>query len=247
MIKIFFIFLLLFLFSIPVHAQNKPIEFITTSYANLTKLYAGLNAFDWQNPQIIDSYLRITECDLFKKYARNEFEWNKLRTAMGGHLTQYKSQLPSYMEFVLPISLQAYDFNLNGFNFSPENKIQSTTRLIVSTNSKSNISSCAAGSIYVVSAHFPLNMVLSFEKPFELSFITVPQEVAEKYLIFIGRNKNSQQIERSAFLRIRFRAERWQPLLKDGSETLAHMYGALVSVDVFADKELTLPLFSKKL
>jgi hypothetical protein len=247
MSKQFCVFLLILFLALPSHAQSKLPEFIPTSYANLTKLNAGLNVFDWNDPQIIDSYLRITECDLYKRYAQDEFEWNKLRTSMRDYLLKYKTPLPAHMEFVRPIKLSEYNFNLNGFAFATSDKILTTTRLIVSGNADKNISPCASDRMSVVSIHFPLNMVLSFEKPFELSFIPVPQEIAEQYVRFLDQNKSSQRDGRQAFLRIRFLAERWQPLLKDGSDEFIHMYGSLVSLDVFADKDLTLPLFSKKL
>ncbi len=205
-----------------------------------------MNTYNWDDPAVIDSYLRVVECPLFKDFAKDEFEWQKVRVATKQHLLQNKSSFSNHFEFVRSLHLEAYDFNLGGFKVRNEDILLPTTRMLVSANSAGSVSDCALDNLGVITLHFPLNMVLSFERPLELSFVPVSQEIAEKYLKMLQENKRSRQKERLAYLRLRFKAQQAQPILKDGSDSFAHVYGDLLAVDVFADKELTLPLYSKK-
>ena len=49
------------------------------TYAKLAQLYWALSKLDPKKDTDIDNFLLINECDIYKQYRSNEFEWKDIR------------------------------------------------------------------------------------------------------------------------------------------------------------------------
>ena len=88
------------------------------TFSNNTRLYWLLHVYNTDNDDLIDNYLKATECDLFTRFFLNEFEWRKVRQATRTYLDKYKHTFPRRFEYIQPLSLDRYNFDLKGFPLS---------------------------------------------------------------------------------------------------------------------------------
>jgi len=84
-------------------------EYILGTYLELTKLYWTLNKFDINDNQAIENFLIITECDLYKRYHDNEFEWTQIIEDTRKYIANNLPMWPTTYEIIIPLYLDRYD------------------------------------------------------------------------------------------------------------------------------------------
>ena len=108
--------------------QEESIVYVEPTYANYAKTYWRLKKFDVNDDAAVDNFMKITECDLYKEFAHNEFEWRGIRQASRNYLEGNKKNFPVHFRFVQPISLGEYDFERGGFRIAREHAMNSINR-----------------------------------------------------------------------------------------------------------------------
>lgn len=218
-------------------------EYISPTYDNIARVLWALEVKDLFDDKAIDGYLQIAECHLFQKFYSNEFRWKKIREGTRDYLEKYKSKFPRRFEYVQPISLDRYDFALKGFPIMPEQQFVGATRLQFSANAQ-GATKCPEVLLPNFSG-YPSGAVLNLKTPFNLSFVRVPEVLAKEYLKMVENIAVRAYEGRPAFIRFRIRVDQFLNEESIDQGNFANFSGALEKIEVFADRELLLPLYTQ--
>src|SRR5262245_27980767 len=61
--------------------DNTPQYYEEPTVQKFSQLYWAISKLDPTNDTDIDNFLMINECDIYREYAHNEFEWKEIREA----------------------------------------------------------------------------------------------------------------------------------------------------------------------
>lgn len=217
--------------------------YFEVNYDNLVRTLWAMNAHALDDDLMIDNYLKVTECNLYRKFYMSEFEWQKIRGATRKYLMKYKDTFPKRYEYVQPIFLDRYDFSLRGFSLMPDSVYQQTTRLEIASGVFRNAK--CGDSLPSAITGYPDHVALTIRRPFKLSFIRVNEALAKEYLAFLKNRFNNAESGRPAFVRFRVRLDK---LLPDSSEAQAlytNYEGVVESIEIFADRDLMFKLYEQ--
>lgn len=213
------------------------------TYPNLYRLAWAMNAFDKKDDDVLDKYLMVTECSLYKKFYENEFEWEKVRKAAKKYLSQYgTSNKSTYYEFVQPLYLGRYDDKLQGF---PVENPESYTALKVLQMANFSPGDTSCGKFSMDASKYPGSASLSIISPLTLTFISVDRDTAKSYLAWRADNKLSNKEGRAVFAKYRVRIDQFVDRRRMEGGYAFMFNGRLMQVDVYADKEYLMPLYSQ--
>ena len=95
-------------------------EYKRSNYENMSHVFWLFDMPDLNNNEDVDIFLQINECDLFKKYYGDEFEWGPLREVMRDFLKKNKETFSRKLYFDLPIQVGKY--NVENGHFGVESK-----------------------------------------------------------------------------------------------------------------------------
>lgn len=227
-------------------APKRQVEHTYTqmSYDNLYRLAWSYDAYALSNDEALTVFLQITECNLYKKFFQNEFEWEKIKVATREYLKNNKENVSRYYEYVQPIYMGRYDYSLQGFplndaskNFKAQKNFQFASFFPGDT---------ACGKFDINQQAYPSTAVLSVTSPLNLSFIRVPLPLAQKYIEWRSKQGISTQDNRQAFIRYRIRIDAYDGLKGFGTgQNSFNFRGKLLRLDVFADQDMLLPLYNQ--
>ncbi|MGH1398308.1 MAG: DUF4852 domain-containing protein [Alphaproteobacteria bacterium] len=161
-----------FAFSTVADAQEK--EYSKPLFSNLSKLYWSLDKFRISDSEAVDNYMRINECDIFRDYYFNEFEWRGIREKTRAFLENNKSTFNKRFEFAQPLSLGEYDFNKGGFHVIEDQKINATKRFQLYADDY-GAEYCK---INEVLRDYPNMLVVELNRPLSVDFIPVEEDRA---------------------------------------------------------------------
>ncbi len=214
------------------------------TYESLFKLAWSFDAYSVSDDDALNAYLVVTECNLYNKFFQNEFEWEKIKIATRKFILENKDKAPRYYEYVQPIFMGRYDYSLQGFPIVEDAEEFKGQKNFQFANFRAGETSC--GSVSISSSKFPGTGVLNISSPLNLSFIRVPLPLAEKYIEWRTNQKNIDDTKRQAYIRYRIRIDAYDGIkgFSGGLEAF-NFRGKLMRLDVFADKELLLPLYNQ--
>ena len=218
-------------------------SYVQPSYANLARTLWSLNFHSIENDTAIDDFLMISECGLYERFFKNEFEWKKIREATRDYLSKHKSSFPRRYEYVQPLMLDRYDFSLKGFSLMKGSDFKSSDRLEMATNLK-NKDQCQ-GLKYDYIKGYPSNMMVILKQPFKLSFVRVNEDLAKEYLKILADREININQGRPAYMRFRIRFDRYVGTEVVGQREYAILGGALETIEVFADRDLMFKLYEQ--
>jgi len=159
-----------------------PAKYYPGTLKNLSQLYWALGRLNSEKDQHIDDYLMINECDLFKDYTFNEFEWLKIRE-LGRTQIQERMQernFPVRFEFVQELKLYKYDFKEQGFIVTPDFSVSGIRRFeIFATDSKEKV--CGIDDLPGNSPYYK-GIMLELNRPVQFDLLPMSSTDAEKYL-----------------------------------------------------------------
>jgi hypothetical protein len=150
------------------------------SLKNLANLFWALNFSDVANDAHIDYYLRLTECEIFRKFISSEFEMKEIREATRKFVIDNRNDFSMRFELVQQIYLRDYDLKRRAFKIDPKYQIQSVRRFEMITSD--NYSAPVCGKRPVGVGSLPLGLILEFSRPFTLTYVPAPTDVAAAYL-----------------------------------------------------------------
>ncbi len=229
------------------NTDKKPLPnyFARINLQSLTKLAWALGAYDPSDMEAVDHYLMVNECHLYHKFFHNDFEWDKVRRATASYLKKYRQNVPRFYEFVQPVKLQRYDFKLQGFALEDVGNYISVNDFQLAYGT-SDTNECGDKFKGVDTPKYPIAGVLKIKSPFSLPFMRVPEEVAQQYISLLSKNNvDVQRAGRPAYLRFRFGVSNYSGTTIYSREPFFFFKGRLISVELFADKDLTLPMYAQ--
>lgn len=213
------------------------------SYAGLTKLAWSYGAFSIDNLKDLNSYIIITECSLYNKFFSNEFEWEKIRKATKEFIVNEKNNVSRYYEYVQPIFMDRYDYSLQGFPIMEADKNLKGQKNLQFANFQNGATEC--GSYNLGDGIYPSVGVLTLSSPLTLTFIRVPQKLAQQYIDWRAKSGIGTTDNRQAFIRYRIRIDGYEGIKKYDAINAFNFNGKLMRLDVFADQEMMLPLYNQ--
>lgn len=157
---------------------------------NLANLYWAMGYADIANDQHIDHYLKITECEIFRKFISSEFEMKEIRDATRKFIVDNRNEFSTRFELVQEVLLRDYDLKRRAFKIDPRFQIQSVRRFEMVTSEDIFAATCAQkGKDRMV---FPPGLILEFSRPFTLTYVPVPDDIALAYIE--EKNKKFQKV-----------------------------------------------------
>lgn len=214
-------------------------KYVLPTVANLSQLYWEKGALDLENDAYIDNYLLINECDIYKQFYNDEFEWARIRKATRMMLQSQSDEFSDQFQIMMPIDLGRYDMKRKGFPLINNTSFLDLRRIEIGGNSL-NADICGnKGNI----DGYPRNLILVLSKPFNFDFVELDEHIAQAYIIrqkyepakMPGHLKD-KNFNRLAFARIRMKMDKYQGETNTrGQHKLAIMFGRLEGIDIFED------------
>lgn len=238
----------------PPPADDDELEYKDYIYENATmekisQLYWALGKLDTNNNQHIDGYLALNECDIFKKYNKNEFEWNKIREAARQFLAQSKAGFPMRFAIVQPVYLGKYNFEKQAFSILKEYQINGIRRFeILASNYKKDDCTNAANS-----DDYPEGLIAELSRPIILESLKMDEAAAqvfteEKELEYkdIRKNTHKSHLFRDAYvvLKIKFFASQGFSKAQPGKYWPTFL-AVLEGFEIYADRNMTKLLYEE--
>ncbi len=229
-------------------------KYVDPTYQNLAKLYWALGILDVNNAKLIDNFIAITECEMYKTYVNNDLEWNEIRQATRDHLRNNYKTFPTNFKITIPLFLGSYNFEEEYFDVDQKASSIDSARKI-ETVYYTKLATCGlSGEI----EGYPRNLILYLNRPFSLPRLPIEKELARLFLDDINSeetqrinkllnpNTTGDSTNRMGYLELMFRVHSY----KESSNTSSGMLKAVVFaqidyIKVYADFEKEKLLFKK--
>lgn len=252
--KSVFFFLVLVFLSFPVAAEQTEHEYQRVTITSLSDLYWAIDMLDLDNETHLDNYMKINECEMYTEFYRNEFEWKGLRDAVKASLVKGKMDLPTRYEYMQKIHLDDYDFETGKFSIYRPYQIDRIYRFEIQAQDFHN-SVCTEGRFI---EGYPPGIVVSLNRPFSLSEIPVPKDIASAYVAEKAKaldGMNERQLagmerheRRDAYLVLQFNITGFDKVLEYSStDLLAQVNAELDGYEVYGDVNGDMLLYKHKM
>ncbi len=213
------------------------------NYKNLAKLYWAVGMHNIHNNAAIDGFLRVTECDLYKKYAHDDFKWEEIREATKKLLAKDRHSFPTTFEILLPLSLGNYDMRREAFTILDETSFKNMKKIDIALSS-GTADKCGSA-VYI--KEYPESVIMILDQPFNFAEVPVKPEVAD---LFIHEatvvDQASLNYKRDAYLRVLVSFSSYVNIANMAGGTFAAvMHAKIDAIEVYADSRRTKPLYIK--
>ena len=219
------------------------------TFEKFSQLFWALSKMDINKNADVDFFLMINECDIYKDYFHNEFEWQTIRQSSKEFLTQNKSTFPLRYEMMQPLKLGEYNTKTEKFEIMPEYQIKNTRRFEIMANNYTadicNYGNRAGEEI----PGYPRGLLIELTRPIMITSLPVDPVnarlyIEEKLKSFKGlqaqhQNVSNLYLARDAYLvmKIKFFAYRKDLQSKASGYQLAEVLGILEGIEVYADRK----------
>jgi len=232
--------------------MTDPKRYREPNMENFSKLYWALGMMDLSNDEMVDNYMAINECDIYKDYKFNEFEWKNIRNSARELLKKETPTFPTRFSFMQEIRLTDYDIEKGGFHIHENYDVENSRRFEVSAASKTE-EICGFRSDI---PHYPRGIVVELSRPFELDFFPVNRKLAEAYIeekMEDFRNlkpkfQTQQNLyeARTAYMEINVKLFSFTGFTRSSQyANLASTVGVLESAKIYADRDKEVLLYAK--
>lgn len=225
--------------------DNVVLRYVPSSHENILRLIWLLKGFQYDDVNAINAYIKVSECSLYLKYYNDDFEWRKIQKATLDYLTKYSKSFSNYLEITQPIQVDRYDFDLRGFTLRNPQELTNVAAIQL-LQTKYGITKCEGVNVDI--EKYTGTSILKLKNTINIGYIRASDKVAKAYLQYVQDNSGAlNQEKKIMYVRYRVRVDRYI-----GPETLpsigrAQMFsGKVLQLDVFADQQLLLPIFSQK-
>jgi hypothetical protein len=227
------------------------------SRQKFSRLYWALGMLDLKEDKSVDDFLQINECDIYKDYYYNEFEWKNVRESGRQFLAENMNKFPLRFEVVQPLLLGEYDLQTESFEILPDYQIKETSRIEVFPQDYADIvcQDDGSGRIQQIE-NYPIGVVAEFNRPLNLVTVPVPDALARAYIeeklaTFKKLRADRQNQEnlynfRDAyiFMHMKFFAYKDQ-FTNNENYRMAEIMAVLEGFEIYADKEKKMLLWSQ--
>lgn len=233
--------------------------YLPPTLSNLSKLYWKMSMLDLKKDLDVDNYMLINECDIYRDYFHNEFEWKNIRETARIKINEKRKDFPVRFEFFQPLKLGDYNIQAGLFQILDEYRVPATTRFELESDDFYRIICDQSSSGQPVNIPgYPRTIITEFSRPFSLDTVPVTPEKARAYIdlkmqAFNKLAPSDQTPDRlyglrdaSIVLRVKFVSPKaLDPASVDGSS--ANLLAILEGYRIYGDKERTMLLYEKTL
>lgn len=230
-------------------SEEKP--YVAGNVINFSRLYWSLGKFELDDASAVDYFIRINDCNLYKRYFYDEFEWKRIQEATKNYIKTNLTNFPTRFEIVRPIEFDRYNVADEYFELNEEYIADEVKRIdFFSRDIRYDDSDCADYNMYEV---YPVDIMLELTRPFTLKYVPVERDLARLYLDEIERRfedsnftYKKQHYKRSAYMKLKVEISQYKgtkiaPLSEGGSKAI--VFGRINGVEVYADSTLEKPLY----
>ena len=220
----------------------------------LSQLYWRMLKLDPADDEAVDNFMMINECDLYRDYYQNEFEWLGICDAARTFLLENRKDFPIHFEFVQPLRFAEYDLETSEFDVWEPYKINSVRRFEVLAEDL--FKDVCDKKSKVIIPNYPKGLLVELNRPFTLDSISVDPEKAREYIEerieaakVTSSNVNSKKDlyeTRSAYLVMRFRVFSYkeEERVRNFGQ-MAKVLAVLESYSIYGDRDHQNVLFAE--
>ena len=225
---------------------------------NLSRTYWALSKFELTNDEAVDFYAMINECDIYKEFSANEFEWASIREATRNYIEANKKNFPLRYEIIQPLKLGEYNKQEEAFEIQDEYKIQGVRRFEVATeNFYDTICGFDRSGYGRNIPGYPRSVIVELSRPIALVRIPMSPEKAEEYLeektkgknLNTNAERNREQILdlREVFMsmKVKLFSYRKDVTLKGAQTQHAEVLAILERIEIYSDMNKKNLLYSE--
>lgn len=213
--------------------------YVEPTVQNISKLYWKKGALIESNDVAIDNFLLINECDMYKKFYKDDFEWQRIREAGREMIKKNKADFSNKFKMIVPIDLGRYDMMRKGFPLINKTAFKDLRRVEIGGNSNQRP---VCDKEHIIE-YYPRNLILILNKPFTYEFLHLDEHVAQAFIVRqkyneVRRPKElaNKHFDRLAFARIRITFSEYQGETRGRDNfPLGIMFGKLDGIDIFED------------
>ena len=213
--------------------------YVEPTVQNISKLYWKKGALSENNDLAVDNFLMINECDMYKKFYRDDFEWERIREAGRDMIKNNKDEFSNKFKMIVPIDLGRYDMMRKGFPLINRTAFKDLRRVEIGGNS--NLRPVCDREHII--EYYPRNLILILNKPFTYEFLELDEHIAQAFIIRqkyskVKRPKElaNKHFDRLAFARVRITFSEYQGETRGRDNfPLGVMFGKLDGIDIFED------------
>lgn len=214
----------------------------------ISHMYWGLGVYSLDDDEAVDEFMRINECDMYRKFIGDEFEWSGIRDAAKSFIKNNKSEFPTRFEFIIPLKLRDYITRYAAFSVQDEYKIQSFRRFeLFATDAFRR--PCVKDQTFLTG--YPRIIVLELSRPLTIVRVPMSEKMANTYTReknkqfkkkvkkVAYRTKKAMYAMRDAYLYLRVKIFSHGGLLgrsKSSRLTAIRMMGILEGYEIYADR-----------
>lgn len=228
-------------------------EYRPATLANFARVYWRLSKFSLDDDQAIDNFLRITECDVFRDYYHNEFEWRQIRETGRNFIKEKGDTFSLRMEFVQPLHLGEYDFETNAFEVIDEHKIENIKKFEIPAVDIYDLVCDKKGEI----ENYPPYMILDLSRPVHITSVPVPETKARA--IVNKRIEEFKRLDRKShtkdrlydmrdtvlIMKVKFFSYQAPDITGPDGSYRTQILGVLEGIDIYAESDHENLLFSE--
>ncbi len=222
---------------------------------SIAHLLWAVSYFHYEDTWAIDEFMKVNECPIYKNFAADEFEWEKIRGATQEYLKSNKNQFPTRFQFMMPIKLGDYDEKRKAFKVQDTHKIESLRRFEVFTKDHTAM---PCSKMDRIKSGYPRAIILEYSRPFNLTFVPTPEQLASDFIKLSRQNykknfgtrnmtKKSLYNVRNAYLVMKVKIFTHGKSTGTNASGLpsVQMMGVLEGYDVYADQQKEILLYSE--
>jgi hypothetical protein len=241
------LFLALTLFSAarPADAFTEAGEaYVYPTFPELTQAIIMLGGMDIKDPRVLEEYIKLMYCDLYKVNFRNDFSWHSIQKQILARVTTRKEYYRSLFQVGGVVQLKQYDFNNQEFPLQPWTAFNHVGYMSLFTpedlkpycvfyDPKTGEGFGGYGGV------LGRNINIALSEPFTFTGIKMTPKEAESFLVLL--QKLGSDKDRKLFIRFRFRVQSIADSRRDpkGIYWQIVLSGEIISIDLFFDKEMT--------
>jgi hypothetical protein len=182
--------------------ELRALNYIPVDYLSFSRLMWKYRIYDFMDEDMVNEYLKIQNCDLYKQYSNNDFLWQGILNASQRELDYFASTFPDRFEVYAYIPIERYDFERSAFPIADDYRLHNAGAITIGVENITGFNNCVDVEIFGL---FPNNIKFLPENKFSLTHIPAPPNEAEEILSRISQHRYRNTDDNFRVLPIRFR------------------------------------------
>lgn len=220
---------------------------------SISKMYWAVNKFDIKEDMAIDNYIKIQDCDFYREYYSNEFEWKEIRESMRTYLAANKKSFPLRFKFMQPLNLGEYNTEKQIFEVAKEYRMNGVRRFQILPLDYYN---AVCGNTALIDG-YPKGLALEMSRPLTLLYLPIGVGLASEYIeskmpvfkALVSRGVDSQSAfyeSRTAYIVMMVKIFAYKDIeyIEQGA-ALAKVVAVLEGFEIYADRDMKQLLYAK--